>query len=96
MAEMVVNGIATRKVSRVMEALCGTSYSKSTVSDVFRKLDVKVKEFRERPLSGDSPFLSVNATYFRVRVSHRIISRAFMIAYGTKQDGHRDPWLRRL
>lgn len=90
MAEMVVNGIATRKVSRVMEALYGTSYSKSTVSDVFRKLDVKVKEFREHPLSGDSPFLSVNATYFKVRVSHRIIPRAFMIAYGTKQDGHRE------
>lgn len=90
MAEMVVNGVATRKVSRVMEALCGTSYSKSAVSDVCRELDVKVKEFRERPLSGDYPFLSVDATYFKVRVSHRIISRAFMIAYGTNQDGHRE------
>ena len=31
MAEMVVNGVSTRKVSKVMETLCGTSYSKSTV-----------------------------------------------------------------
>ncbi|MDO4515915.1 MAG: transposase [Bacillota bacterium] len=29
MAEMVVNGVSTRKVSRVMETLCGTSFSKS-------------------------------------------------------------------
>ena len=27
MAEMVVNGVSTRKVSRVMETLCGTSFS---------------------------------------------------------------------
>ncbi len=28
MAEMVVNGVSTRKVSKVMETLCGTSFSK--------------------------------------------------------------------
>ena len=33
MAEMVVNGVSTRKVSKVMETLCGTSYSKSAVSE---------------------------------------------------------------
>jgi putative transposase len=32
----------------------------------------------------------VDATYFKVRVNHRIISRAFMIAYGTNQEGHRE------
>ena len=31
MAEMVVNGVSTRKVSQVMETLCGKTYSKSTV-----------------------------------------------------------------
>ncbi|MBQ1736510.1 MAG: transposase, partial [Lachnospiraceae bacterium] len=39
MAEMVVNGVSTRKVSRVMETLCGTSFSKSAVSDVCKDLD---------------------------------------------------------
>lgn len=90
MAEMVINGVATRKVSRIMETLCGTSYSKSTVSEVCKDLDEKVKEFRERPLTGNHPFLTVDATYFKVRVNHRIISRAFMIAYGTNQEGHRE------
>lgn len=90
MAEMVINGVATRKVSRIMETLCGTSYSKSTVSEVCKDLDEKVKEFRERPLTGNYPFLTVDATYFKVRVNHRIISRAFMIAYGTNQEGHRE------
>lgn len=90
MAEMVVSGVATRKVSNIMETLCGTAFSKSSVSEVCKDLDEKVKEFRERPLTGSYPFLTVDATYFKVRVNHRIVSRAFMIAYGTNQEGHRE------
>lgn len=90
MAEMVVSGVATRKVSNIMETLCGTSFSKSSVSDVCKDLDAKVKEFRERPLPDQYPFLTVDATYFKVRVNHRIISRALMIAYGVNQLGHRE------
>lgn len=90
MAEMVVNGVSTRKVSKVMETLCGSSYSKSTVSELCKELDVKVEEFRERPLTGDYPFLTIDATYFKVRENHRITSKAFMIAYGTNDQGHRE------
>ena len=90
MAEMVVNGVSTRKVSRVMETLCGTSFSKSAVSDVCKDLDKTVKEFQTRPLEGDYPFLTVDATYFKVRENSRIISKAFMIAYGTNAEGHRE------
>ncbi len=90
MAEMVVNGVSTRKVSRVMETLCGTSFSKSAVSDVCKDLETAVKEFQTRPLEGDHPFLTVDATYFKVRENSRIISKAFMIAYGTNAEGHRE------
>ena len=90
MAEMVVNGVSTRKVSRVMETLCGTSFSKSAVSEVCKDLDRAVQEFRERPLTGNYPFLVVDATYFKVRENHRIVSKAFMIALGTNEQGHRE------
>ena len=90
MAEMVVNGVSTRKVSRVMETLCGTSFSKSAVSDVCKDLDKTIKEFRNRRLEGDYPFLTVDATYFKVRENGRVISKAFMIAYGTNAEGHRE------
>ena len=90
MAEMVVNGVSTRKVARVIETLCGTSFSKSAVSDVCKDLDKAVKEFRNRPLEGDYPFLTVDATYFKVRENSRVISKAFMIAYGTNTEGHRE------
>ena len=90
MAEMVVNGVSTRKVSRVMETLCGTSFSKSAVSDVCKDLDKVVNDFRTRPLEGDYPFLTVDATYFKVRENSRVISKAFMIAYGTNTEGRRE------
>ncbi|BCU82114.1 hypothetical protein JIR001_18970 [Polycladomyces abyssicola] len=37
--EMVVNDVATRKVVRITEELCGTEFSKSTVSDLYKQLD---------------------------------------------------------
>ena len=90
MAEIVVSGVTTRKVSNIMETLCGTTFSKSSVSEVCKDLIEKVNEFMDRPLTGDYPFLIVDATYFKVRDKHRIVSKAFMIAYGTNQEGHRE------
>ncbi len=39
MAEMVVNGVSTRKVSNVIETLCDTSVSRSAVSEVCKTLE---------------------------------------------------------
>ena len=90
MSEMVVNGVSTRKVSQVVSTLCGENISKSTVSDLCKDLDAAVKEFRERPLNGNYPFLTLDATYFRVRENHRVISKALMIAYATTANGRRE------
>ena len=90
MAEMVVNGVSTHKVSRVIESLCGTNVSKSSVSEICKNLDKEVESFRNRPLEGRYPFLTVNATYFKVRENNRVVSKALMIAYGTNEQGHRE------
>ena len=45
MIEMVVQGVSTRKIARVVEELCGTSFSKSTVSELCKQLDEFVNEF---------------------------------------------------
>lgn len=90
MAEMVINGVSTRKVSRVIETLCGELPSKSMVSEVCKELDQSVNEFRNRPLNKPYPFLIVDATYLKVREDHRIISKAFMVAIATNTDGQRE------
>ena len=90
MAEMVVNGVSTRKVSNVIETLCGTTVSKSAVSEACRELTNDVSAFRNRPLEGNYPFVTVDATYFKVRENGRVVSKAFMIAYGTNEYGKRE------
>ena len=90
MAEMVVNGVSTRKVSKVMETLCGESFSKSTVSNACKTLDQKVKDFKQRRLETEYPFVLLDATYFKVRENHRIVSKAMMIAVASRYDGYRE------
>lgn len=90
MAEMVVNGVSTRKVANVMQTLCGTSYSKSTVSEACKSLDKAVESFKNRPLEGCYKFLYVDATYFKVRGEHRIGSKAMMVALAITDDGRRE------
>lgn len=90
MSEMVVSGVSTRKISKVVDSLCGETISKSAVSNICKKLDAEVKEFQERPLTEPYPFLTVDATYFKVRENHKIISKPLFIVYGTNMQGYRE------
>lgn len=90
MMEMVVNGVSTRKVSKVTEELCGTSFSKSTVSDLCKQLDPIVEAWNNRPLSKAYPFLVVDALYVKVREEGRIRSCGVLVAMGINEDGYRE------
>lgn len=91
MVQMVIAGVSTRKVSKVVETLCGKGFSKSTVSDLCKRLDKEIEQFKNHPLSSlDAPFLMVDATYFKAREDHRIVSKAFMVALAIKSDGTRE------
>ena len=91
MAEMVIMGVSTRKVSNVIEMICGKEYSKSTVSEVCKRLDPEIKNFQNKDLSmREFPFIMVDATYFKVRENHRIISKALFIAVGYTQEGKKE------
>ena len=60
--EMVVNGVSTRKISQITEELCGSEFSKSTVSDLCKKLDPLVQAWNNRDLQDMSyPFVLVDA-----------------------------------
>jgi putative transposase len=89
--EMVVNGVSTRKVSQITEELCGTRFSKSTVSELCKQLDPIVEAWRNRPLSDRRfPFVIVDALYLKVREDGRVRSRGVMVAIGINTDGYRE------
>lgn len=90
MMEMVVSGVSTRKVTAITEELCGSSFSKSTVSALCLALDPAVQAFRERPLEKRYPFVVVDAIYTKVRENGRIRSKGLMIAIGINEQGYRE------
>ena len=90
MMEMVVNGVSTRKVRRITERLCGTAFSKSTVSELCKNLDPLVREWNTRPLEGGYPFVLVDAMVFKAREGGRVRSRSAHIAVGINEEGYRE------
>jgi putative transposase len=91
MLEMVINGVSTRKVTHIIEQLCGESVSKSLVSSLTQKLDPIVNEWSKRPLNTQYyPYLFVDAMYIKVREHHRIVSKAVYIATAISDQNKRE------
>jgi putative transposase len=90
MMEMVVNGVSTRKVSTITEEMCGSSFSKSTVSALCSALDPAVSAFRSRPLDRHYPFVMADAIYMKVREEGAVRSKGLMTAVGVNEKGIRE------
>lgn len=91
MAEMVVGGVSTAKVGRVMREICGREFSKQSVSAACATLDSAVEGFRTRPLEpGAYPFAMPGATYLKVRGGHRVRARAMLVAIGLDRSGRKE------
>ena len=67
MLEMYVSGVSTRKVSKIVEELCGKSVSKSFVSSLTEQLEPMVNEWQNRLLSEKNPYLMTDVLYIKVR-----------------------------
>jgi putative transposase len=89
--EMYVEGVSTRKVKDVTEALCGTSFSKSLVSSLAGSLDSELEAWRMRRLEAAAyPYLFVDARYEKVRVDGRVVSQGVLVVSGVRDDGLRE------
>jgi transposase-like protein len=86
LAEMYVQGVSTRTVTKIVEELCGHSVSSSQVSACSAKLDVELQSWRDRPL-GSCPYLILDARYEKVRQGSVLLDCAVLIAIGS--DGKR-------
>ncbi|WP_227709319.1 IS256 family transposase [Staphylococcus aureus] len=66
MLEMYVSGVSTRKVSKIVEELCGKSVSKSFVSSLTEQLEPMVNEWQNRLLSEKNyPYLMTDVLYIK-------------------------------
>ncbi len=89
-AEAYVQGVSTRKVEAVVQALGISGISKSEVSRLAASLDEQVDAFRTRRLDAAYPYVWVDARYEHVREGGRVLSMAVVVAYGVRADGVRE------
>jgi putative transposase len=89
--EVVVNGVSTGKVTQITEELCGTRFSKSTVSALCARLDPLVAAWNERALGERAfPFVLADALVVKVREQDRVRALAALIAIGINAAGYRE------
>jgi transposase-like protein len=88
--EAYVQGVSTRKVDALVEALGGCQVSKSEVSRICALLDEDLAAFRERPLDDAAyPYVWVDATHHKVRQAGRVVSQATVVAVGVRDTGEK-------
>jgi putative transposase len=88
--EAWIGGVSTRRVDELVQAMGLSGISKSTVSKLCKDIDDRVGAFLNRPLTGDWPYVWLDATYLKVRQGGRIVSVAAIIAVAVNTDGRRE------
>ncbi len=88
--EAYVQGVSTRRVDELVQALGMQGISKSQVSRICQGLDAEVERFRNRRLEGQYPYVWLDATFLKVRENGRVVSMAVVIAIGVKASGERE------
>ena len=87
-----IEGVSTRKIDDLVRALGNESgISRFTVSRICKDIDEAVGEFLTHPLDHTwFPYVFVDATYVDVRVNHRVICQALVVATGASAQGRRE------
>lgn len=88
-ATMYIQGVSTRKVTKVMESLCGFEVSSGQVSALSSQLDEEFAKWRQRDLP-DIKHMLCDASYYKIRHDGVVRDCAILIAIGVKaEDGKR-------
>src|ERR1700758_4836359 len=88
--EAWIGGVATPPGDDLVPAVGFSGVSKSQVSKLCKDIDERVNAFLDRPLTGEWPYLWLDATYLKQREGGRIVSVAGIIAVAANTDGRRE------
>lgn len=84
-ATMYVEGVSTRRVTKIMEELCGFEVSSGQVSNLNKQLDAEFEKWRTRPLPP-IVYMTLDATYYKVRIDGVVRDCTTLVAYGIRRD----------
>jgi transposase-like protein len=84
-----VQGVSTRDMTKLSEALMGEGVSRSTVSRVTKVLEEQVDALRRAPIDEPVPYLYLDATFLDARWARSVENVSALVAYGVDTSGHR-------
>ncbi len=84
-AEMYIQGVSTRRVTKIMETMCGLSVTSGQVSKLTAGLDDEFEKWRNRPLP-EIIYVILDATYKKVRLNGAVRDCAVLIITGVRRD----------
>jgi putative transposase len=88
--EAFINGVSTRKIERLAQALGIETMSASQVSEINQGLNEQVEAFRNRPLEPEYPVIWIDALYEKIRLEDRVVNMAVLIVTGINRCGTRE------
>ena len=88
MAEMYIQGVSTRKVTEVLQALCGLRVSSSQVSRAVAELEPQFHAWKNSPV-GVHAYVLFDARFEKVRINGSLRDCAVLIAIGINEDRYR-------
>ena len=89
LAEMYVQGVSTRKVTSIIEEMCGFEITSAQVSRAAAELDKEFEAWRRRPL-GQYSYVFCDARYESIRHGGCVVDCAVLTAIGITEDYRRE------
>jgi putative transposase len=90
LVEMYLAGVSVRRVEDITEALWGTRVSPSTVSELNQKIYARIREWRDRPLAGEHPYVYLDGVWLNREFGGEVRPVAVLVAIGVNADGFRE------
>ena len=88
--EMYLAGVSVCRVEDITELLWGTKVSSGTISNLNQKAYKYIKEWRQRPLTGEYPYVYVDGIYLKRCWGGEIQNVSVLVAIGVNKDGFRE------
>ena len=90
LVEMYLAGVSVRRVEDITQALWGTRVSPSTVSELNQKIAVQIEEWRNRPITGEHPYVFLDGIWLKRSWGGEVKNVSILVAIGVDQDGFRE------
>jgi transposase-like protein len=88
--EMYLAGISVRRVEDITEALWGTRVSPSTVSNLNKKIYVKIEAWRNRRIEGEHPYLYLDGIVMKRTWAGEVRNVSLLVASAVNAEGYRE------